>query len=279
MAATNDTSSPERNRGWFQEELTEVNEPFRRLLEGYSKISPSEVVNRVNEVRKRGFAANPYPCIGFYGFTNLTLITHPLYPTILDRLNRPGATYIDIGCCFGQDLRQLVFDGVPSENLIGLDIEKPLVELGYELFLDRSTLKSQFVIADVFEGPLQASCGNIQSRGGIDVMHCSAFFHLFTLDQQLVAATHMATLMKVGGLIVGRQVGNLKPGNVPGIPDNSDNYRHDISTFGAMWNKVGEATDTRWNVEGTMDMLNINFESPLENENSRRLLFTVTRLA
>ena len=88
----------------------------------------------------------------------------------------------------------MVFDGVPSEHLIGLDIEKPLIELGYELFQDRSTLKSQFEIADVFKGSLQESWVGLQRRG-VDVIHCSAFFHLFTLDEQLVAAKHIATLV------------------------------------------------------------------------------------
>ena len=45
-----------------------------------------------------------------------------------------------------------------------------------------------------------------------------------------------------------------------------------------MWNKVEEATKTRWKVEGTMYMVNINLHCLLENETSRRLLFMVARL-
>ncbi|KAI0535552.1 hypothetical protein GGR58DRAFT_478607 [Xylaria digitata] len=278
MAATNETSFPERNRGWYQDQLTEVNEPIRKLLEGYSKVLPSEVVTHVNKIRERGFTANPYPCIGLYRFTNLTLLTHPLYKTIVDRLKRPGATYLDIGCCFGQDLRQLVFDGVPSEHLVGLDISKPLIELGYDLFIDRQTLKSQFEIADVFQGRTQTAWADLQERG-IDVLHCSAFFHLFPLDQQLVAAEQISSLIKKGGVLVGRQIGSVRPGDVAAIQDTSYSYRHDVSTFDAMWSKVGEATQTHWKVEGTMDMVGINPGSPVENEDSRRLLFTVTRVA
>ena len=50
MAATNDTSLPERNKGWYQEDLTEVNEPIRKLLESYSKVPSREVVDHVNKV-------------------------------------------------------------------------------------------------------------------------------------------------------------------------------------------------------------------------------------
>ncbi|KAG6355007.1 hypothetical protein INS49_004088 [Diaporthe citri] len=45
MAATNETSHPERNKGWYQEDLTEINQPMRDLLENYSKVPREKVVN------------------------------------------------------------------------------------------------------------------------------------------------------------------------------------------------------------------------------------------
>lgn len=50
MAATNDTSSPERSRGWYLDDVAEVNEPIRKLLESYSKVPKSEVVKHLNNV-------------------------------------------------------------------------------------------------------------------------------------------------------------------------------------------------------------------------------------
>ncbi|KAI1656046.1 hypothetical protein F4813DRAFT_365119 [Daldinia decipiens] len=278
MAATNETSFPERNRGWYQDDLTEINGPIRKLLENYSKIPSSEVVKHVNSIRERGFAANPYPCIGLYRFTNLTLLSHPLYNTIIERLNVANATYLDVGCCFGQDLRQLVQDGVPSDRLIGLDVAGALMDLGYDFFLDREALRSCFVVADVFKGAEQGPVWTDLEKRGVDVMHCSAFFHLFTLEDQIFAAKNLAKLIKKDGVIVGRQIGSVKPGDVPAIKDKSLSYRHNVDTFNNMWQKVGEATQTQWKVEGTMDMIGININSPVENEDSRRLLFTVTRI-
>ncbi|KAI0120312.1 hypothetical protein F4776DRAFT_665790 [Hypoxylon sp. NC0597] len=278
MAATNDTSFPERNRGWYQDDLIEVNEPIRKLLENYSKVPSSEVVQHVNQIREKGFASNPYPCIGLYRFANLTLLTHPLYDTIVRRLKSGEATYLDVGCCFGQDLRQLVQDGVPSRQLTGLDIERALLELGYDFFLDRDTLQSRFVVADVFKGATQGGVWADLEERGFDVLHCSAFFHLFTLGEQISAAKQIAKLVRKGGLIVGRQVGSVKPGDIPAIKAGSFSYRHDVETFGALWKEVGEATQTRWKVEGTMDMVGLNINSSIEDENSRRLLFTITRV-
>ncbi|OTB04256.1 hypothetical protein M426DRAFT_59074 [Hypoxylon sp. CI-4A] len=253
MAATNETSFPERNRGWYQEDIVEANEPIRKLLEEYSHIPSSEVVKHINDIRERGFAANPYPCIGLYRFAILTLLTHPLYNTIVQRLKAPGATYLDVGCCFGQDLRQLVHDGIPSDRLTGLDVAGALMELGYDFFRDRETLKSKFVVADVFKGSEQGSAWTQLQETGVDVIHCSAFFHLFTLEEQVAAAKQLVGLIKKGGIIVGRQLGSLKPGNVAAIKAGSFSYRHDVSTFEAMWREVGQATQTQWKVEGTLD--------------------------
>ena len=208
--------------------------------------------------RERGFASNPYPCIGLYRFLNLTLLTHPFYNTILGRLRCPDATYLDIGCCFGQDLRQLVQDGIPSQRLIGLDIEGPLMETGYDFFLDRTTLQSRFLVADVFKGAAQGAVWTDLEKCGINVLHCSAFFHLFTLAEQISAAKNIARLLEQDGVIVGRQIGSVKPGDVPAIKEGSSSYRHDVETFDAMWRQVGEATQTRWEVLGIMDMVGIN---------------------
>ncbi|KAI8963619.1 hypothetical protein F5Y11DRAFT_140023 [Daldinia sp. FL1419] len=278
MAATVDASVFERNRGWYQADLVEVNKPFRRLLEQYSKVPSSDVADHIKSIRDRAFASSPYPCIGLFRFTNLTLIAHPHYDKIIQRLKSDlgDPAYLDIGCCFGQDLRQLVFDGVPSERLVGLDIEKTLLDLGYDLFLDRESLKSNFVITDLFNA--QGKVWESLEGRGFDVIHCSAFLHLFTLDVQTTAAKNIARLVKRGGMIVGRQMGNLKPREVSSVKKGVLCYRHDVGTFEAMWRRVGEATNTRWNVEGTMDMVGIKAENVLEDQNTRRLLFTVTRI-
>ena len=153
------------------------------------------------------------------------------------------------------------------------------METGYDLFLDRATLQSRFVVADVFKGSAAQGTGWTDlKKQGVDVLHCSAFFHLFTLAEQTSAAKNIAELVKKGGVIVGRQIGSVKPGDVPAIREGNPSYRHDVESFDAMWRQVGEATQTRWEVKGTMDMIGINPQSPVENDNSRRLLFTVTRV-
>ncbi|MCJ1445224.1 MAG: hypothetical protein MMC23_005729 [Stictis urceolatum] len=282
MAAVNDVSSAERHKQWYDDDVTEINPEIRQLLESYSKIPSAEVVKHVNEIRARGFAANPYPCIGRYRFLNLTLLTHPLYPTLLTRLKSDrSAIYLDLGCCFGQDLRQLAADGIPSSQLVGLDIEKPLMDLGYDLFLDQDTLESKFHVLDLFKGASgeQAEVWQGLEELGADVVHCSAFFHLFPLPEQIVVAKNVARLVRKGGVIVGRQSGSVKPGEVPAIKAGSTSWRHDLRTLGEMWDRVGEETGTKWSVDGSLDMVGYTGAKkvPVEDENSRRLLFAITR--
>lgn len=186
---------------------------------------------------------------------------------------------MDLGCCFGQDLRQLVLDGVSSAQLVGVDIEGSLMELGYELFLDRQSLASRFVVADIFLGDAQGEPWTELVATGADVVHCSAFFHLFPLAQQIQAAKVIAGIVRKGGVIVGRQSGSVKPAEVPAIKPGSTSFRHDVSTLVEMWERVGAETGTKWKVEGSLDEVGINTakKNAVEDENSRRLLFTITR--
>ncbi len=61
------------------------------------------------------------------------------------------ARLLDVGCCFGQDLRKLVVDGVPSERLVGLEPESKFLDLGFELFADRELFKGQMIAGNLFD--------------------------------------------------------------------------------------------------------------------------------
>ena len=51
------------------------------------------------------------------------------------------------GCCFGQEIRKLAYDGAVQSNLYGCDPRSEFFNLGYRLFRDRDTLKSTFIEA------------------------------------------------------------------------------------------------------------------------------------
>ena len=63
---------------------------------------------------------------------------------------KQGDNFLDIGCCFGQELRKLSSDGAPSSNLYGIGLERSFVDFGFELFRDRDRLESTFLTGDIF---------------------------------------------------------------------------------------------------------------------------------
>lgn len=59
-----------------------------------------------------------------------------------------GQVLADIGCFIGHDLRHLVNDGAPANNLYGFDIID-FWDLGFEMFQDRDRFEAHFVQADI----------------------------------------------------------------------------------------------------------------------------------
>lgn len=107
------------------------------------------------------------------------------------------------------------------------------MELGYELFLDRETLKAHFTEADIFdvEGPLK------QLEEKMDIIHIGLFLHLFDLEGQVKACERILSLMKPekGCLIVGQQIGSLEPGP---MAVGSKMYKHNVEGFEKMWEEA-----------------------------------------
>ena len=177
----------------------------------------------------------------------------------------------------GQDLRKLAHDGAPASSLYGAELESQYLELGYELFLDRDTLGATFVIANVLDeqGPLK------ELDGKMDIVHIGLFLHLFDLKEQQKICERIVRLLKKerGTLVLGTQVGSTQPKNVPfGTAKNV--FRHDEKTFVAMWERVGENTDSELMVTVTMDGgLGVGAKKrSWDDDYTRRLVFEVERI-
>ncbi|MCJ1378459.1 hypothetical protein MMC17_001558 [Xylographa soralifera] len=231
---------------WFPEDV-KIPLQARTLLEQYSGFAPDEVLPHVADLRARAFQAWPYPCIGQLRFLQFTTATHPSYPDIISRL-KSGQTFVDAGCCLGQDLRKLLFDGAPSSaSMYGMDIEPAFFDLGYELFRDRENMQATFLATDL----TKASIPSIESlKKSIDIISAQSLFHLFTLDDQKTVAKHLVVLTKAnpGSVIAGRQVGTRKAGVHKGMGENTAVFAHNVDSLAQFWDDVGAATNTKWEV-------------------------------
>lgn len=204
--------------------------------------------------RDRAWSIWPYPCIGSFRFLDLSISLSPLYPAILDRLVRQRHTLLDLGCCFAQDVRKLVADGAPSENIYGAELRREFVDLGYELFRDRETLKSTFLVGSIFDSTPHGIFKDVE--GEIDVVYAASIFHLFNWEDQLRLAERVATLLKPvpGALVLGRQRGNVDAAEYEHrTNENGTMFRHNEESFKKMWEEVGAKTGTAWEVRAWLE--------------------------
>ena len=106
-------------------------------------------------------------------------MTMDIDPEVLKRVQH-GEKFLDLACCFGQELRQLVADGAPSVNTYGSDLWDGFFSVGYELFRDKDSLQTTFIQADVFDdaSPLTKLARQI------GIIYVGDLFHLFNLEDQ-----------------------------------------------------------------------------------------------
>ncbi|KAH8811716.1 hypothetical protein F5884DRAFT_855054 [Xylogone sp. PMI_703] len=263
---------------WYSKDLGDkLNPAARELLEKYSKVPADEVESHIAKVRDDAWSVWPYPCLGGFRFLDLSIRNYPNYSTILERLKSKNETFLDLGCCFGQEIRKLAFDGVPSEQLYGSDLRPEFFELGYKLFRDKETLKTKFIAANIFD----EKSGLDELDGKIDIVFVGAFLHLFNYEEQVKVCQRIVRILKPekDSLILGRQVGNVNPGEKEGRTGHSV-YRHNVESFQKMWDEVGELTGTKWRVEATLsapDNIDEGLMAKLHDSSMRRLRFLVYR--
>jgi SAM-dependent methyltransferase len=195
---------------------------------------------------------------------------------------KTGHTLVDLGCGLGQDIRKLVLDGAPAENIYGSDIREGFIQQGYELFRDQTTLHTKFLIGDFFGSP---ALDEIDKK--VDIIYGGSFFHLFDWGGQMKAFRRAVELLKPrkGSLIVGEQVGHTRPGEFPHVTEaGATMFYHDKSSFEKMWKQIGEETGTVWKVDVLLiDALRdageeLDGTSSLVNQEVRQLKFVVERL-
>ncbi|KAH8693712.1 hypothetical protein BGW36DRAFT_301111 [Talaromyces proteolyticus] len=235
---------------WYEHELKDLSIEARRLLEQYSGIPADEVDGHILALRDRAFDIFPYPCIGSFRFLQLSLVETIHYNEILQRV-KAGEKFLDAGCCFGQELRQLAFDGAPEGNLYGTDISLDFMNLGYDLFLDKDRFKARFIAADIFDDNSDLVK---ELTGQIDIIYAGSFLHLFGKEDSFKVAKRLVSLLKdkPNALILGRQVGNIDPGEQREVAGEKSIFRHNEASWIEFWHQVGEETGVKWKVEASL---------------------------
>ena len=166
---------------------------------------------------------------------------------------------------------------MPAENIYGIDVEPKFIDLGYDLFRDRETLASKFIVKDILDTAAELE----GPEGQMDVIHINSFLHLFDWEGQVRSGKQLARLLKKvkGAVIVGRQLGSLEAGEFPLIGEGAS-FRHNIKSFEKLWRQIGDEVGCKWRVEAELDDADFlaNCKGNVWSEPSMRMIgFSVFR--
>ncbi|KLO19218.1 hypothetical protein SCHPADRAFT_843881 [Schizopora paradoxa] len=222
----------------------------------------------VLEVQNEAVKIHPYPCIRTFDFVKLRISTLPSYNAFLEASkHRADPLFLDVGACFGTDLRKVATDGFPVRNLIGIDLRREFWDLGHKLYRStEKTFPATFIHGDILDDVVlsegiirygrQAACDSeLKGRdplsltslnplqGRIDFIYVSNLFHLFTEAQQVLAARKLASLLSPipGSMIFGAHMGRPQKGLRTEAPPpkpgylGSDMFCHSAESWKEMW--------------------------------------------
>ncbi|KAI1268094.1 hypothetical protein F5Y18DRAFT_377385 [Xylariaceae sp. FL1019] len=252
-----------QNAAFYLTEIPPELESARRLLGQYSGIEPDDIDTHIRHVRDKAWAVFPYSGIGSFKFLDMTsTVQDPMFQVVTDRLRAAGNTerFLDVGCCLGHVVRQLIVEGVPSERVYGVDLQPRFLDFGYDIFCDRDKSQATYIAGDMLSQDRDLDV----LKGKVDIIYASAFFHLFERDDQLKAAKRMVEFLNLENpnvLIFGQNGGPKIAG--------WERYVLDEDSWKQLWDEVGQMTGTSWSTV-------INSE---ESEDRITRKFAVHRLA
>ncbi|KGO56672.1 hypothetical protein PEX2_076250 [Penicillium expansum] len=205
---------------WYRSTLEQLPASTLKLFLQYTGLkSEDEVKDHIYKIRDKAWQ-----------------VLSPIYTQVVDRV-REGQTLLDLGCCFGQDLRKISFDaGLSSAtNLIGADIKGDFIQLGYELFRDEDSFSAQFVTGSIFDEDFLAD-----RRGSVDLIHLGNFLHLFGFEEQRAIVARLEKLLtpRAGSIVFGRNISAEQGGPFFMESLGWNMYRHSDQTIKDLWNTV-----------------------------------------
>lgn len=124
------------------------------------------------------------------------------------------------------------------------------------MFQDREKMKdATFLAGDVFNED-----GLRGLEGKATMIHAANFFHLFPRENQVVAGVRVVRFLRSdakNAFIFGRQVGSLQPGERETASSSrpTEFFLHDQASFQALWDEIGQVTETKWKVD--MEMVGV----------------------
>lgn len=194
-----------------------------------------------------------YKCIQELGFLHPRFPTHPSYTEFIQvMLSDPSRRVLEVGCCFGTDVRFLLLQGVQPSQVVATDLHSGYYELGKEFFSvskteTTGTARSGFskeqavsevrtVFGDIAAthdtDPQAVNLADFILREGFDFVSCFAVLHVLSKDQVKQCLGRLYKVLKPGGTLFGWCVGRTEPGLWMPTPDGkAQRYLHSPSSL------------------------------------------------
>ncbi|KAL0959906.1 hypothetical protein HGRIS_011571 [Hohenbuehelia grisea] len=219
--ATRNATRPDLDLSYY-EHLTPQKLAFFKQQTG---LEEEELKDHLLRIQAKSYEVFRYPCIRNFGFTELRCTTLPAYEQAIKLgKERHGAIFLEVGCCFGTDLRKAAADGIPVQNMIGTDLRGDFWKIGHELFKSNpETWPVPFIAGDVFDSshiaqrepaytvpntavPALNTLTSLNPLyGHVSILHTSSVFHLFSEKGQFEMAKALGSLLSPlpGSIILG----------------------------------------------------------------------------
>ncbi|KAJ7473476.1 hypothetical protein FB451DRAFT_1339433 [Mycena latifolia] len=215
----------------------------------------------------------------------------PVYHHVLTLgRERDGAILLDIGCCFGTDVRKAASDGFPVQNILASDLRPDFWTLGHDLFRSTpDTCPVAFLAGDAFDKafiepappatsppqvpapPLASLTRLTQLRGHVAAIHVSAVFHLFSEPQQLQLARAALSPPR----LLGRLAKGLRK-EMPVLNDGNHMFCHSPELWMEMWEELFPEGTVK--VDAHLNLRAFGLERPAAEKNTGFLMWSVTRV-
>jgi SAM-dependent methyltransferase len=141
---------------------------------------------------------------------------HPYRSKMIeDARSSPSYGVLDIGCCFGQETRDCILEGVKANQLCVTDLVSTYWEAGKKMFLgavvvgrETSEIESRFgdfalPLADGADNSLPEEDIALGWENKFDAVMCWAVFHTLTKEESENMIKRAAVAVKKGGVLFG----------------------------------------------------------------------------
>eukprot|EP01083_Nonionella_stella_P135702 412800_1 len=213
-----------------------------QFLEEYMKKDIFSIIKKANQFKIKALNVFEYKCIKYNMFIVPRLQRHPKFNSVIKtQLLSTNATILDIGCCFGTDLRYCLYLGCKKHQVLGVDISSDFIELGFDFFGDKSVLKNRFISDDILGND---GCDfvnhalELNNHKRFDVIYIGNVYHLLTEKQCELLTTITTSLISTNnGIVYGSTVGCDVPGEY--LRKNKTRYLHSKQSLQEMMKTHG----------------------------------------